>query len=91
MPLGGAKATRLPRPAQPCTPARAGATIGYLPQEPQLPDGATVLQAVLQSDSAVTKAVQAYQRALHASAERGGAANKVGAYACARCLGRRAV
>eukprot|EP00983_Pelagomonas_calceolata_P023252 732728-Pelagomonas_calceolata.AAC.5 len=55
----------------------AGANIGYLPQEPQLPEGATVLQAVLQSDNAVTKAVQQYQNALQASVVKGGQANKV--------------
>ncbi|GAX75302.1 hypothetical protein CEUSTIGMA_g2747.t1 [Chlamydomonas eustigma] len=41
-----------------------GAAVGYLPQDPQLPEEATVLQAVLQSDSAVARAVQAYERAL---------------------------
>lgn len=97
-----------------------GAKIGYLPQDPHLPEGTTVLQAVLQSDNAgallcllicicfvsmkrcgdgaavkqcrkfvcaslqrltyhltVTKAVQEYQNALQASAEKGGKANKV--------------
>ncbi|KAF5829440.1 P-loop containing nucleoside triphosphate hydrolase protein [Dunaliella salina] len=53
-----------------------GANIGYLPQEPHLPEGATVLEAVLQSDNAVTKAVQQYQNALQASAAKGGRANK---------------
>ncbi|GIL85565.1 hypothetical protein Vretifemale_14058 [Volvox reticuliferus] len=41
-----------------------GARVGFLAQEPPLPPGVTVLQAVLQSDSDMAKAVQEYQRAL---------------------------
>ncbi|KAG2438575.1 hypothetical protein HXX76_005125 [Chlamydomonas incerta] len=41
-----------------------GARVGFLPQEPPLPVGVSVLQAVLQSDSDMARAVQEYQRAL---------------------------
>ncbi|EFJ52913.1 hypothetical protein VOLCADRAFT_86383 [Volvox carteri f. nagariensis] len=41
-----------------------GARVGFLAQEPPLPAGVTVLQAVLQSDSDMARAVQEYQRAL---------------------------
>lgn len=51
--------------------------MGYLPQDPPLPEGATVLEAVLTSDSAVAKAVQGYEAALRASAVTGGAITKV--------------
>lgn len=46
-----------------------GAKIGYLMQEPVMNESHSVLQAVLQSDSAVAKAVQAYQRAVASSSE----------------------
>ena len=52
-----------------CLPPRS-----YLPQDPQLPEEATVLQAVLQSDSAAARAVQSYERAL---ATAGGGVTKV--------------
>lgn len=39
-------------------------TIGYLPQEPVLPAGRTVLQAVLESDNPVMQAVRSYEEAL---------------------------
>ncbi|GLC41037.1 hypothetical protein PLESTB_000950000 [Pleodorina starrii] len=51
-----------------------GARVGFLAQEPPLPAGVSVLQAVLQSDSQLTRAVQEYQRAL-ATAD-GGAVTK---------------
>ncbi|MEW5303767.1 MAG: hypothetical protein WDW36_006426 [Sanguina aurantia] len=41
-----------------------GAKIGYLPQDPPLPPGKTVLQAVLSGDSDMAKACIAYQDAL---------------------------
>ncbi|PNW81895.1 hypothetical protein CHLRE_06g265100v5 [Chlamydomonas reinhardtii] len=41
-----------------------GARVGFLPQEPPLPAGVSVLQAVLQSDSDMARAVQEYQNAL---------------------------
>lgn len=41
-----------------------GASIGYLAQDPNLPDDMIVLQAVLQADSDMTRACQEYQRAL---------------------------
>jgi ATP-binding cassette subfamily F protein uup len=44
-----------------------GAKIGYLMQEPVMNETHTVLQAVLQSDSAVARAVQAYQKAVASS------------------------
>ncbi|KAL6746405.1 P-loop containing nucleoside triphosphate hydrolase protein [Haematococcus lacustris] len=53
-----------------------GATVGYLPQDPPLPQGATVLQAVLQSDSVVARTVQQYQQALAASEAASGKVTK---------------
>eukprot|EP00798_Chlamydomonas_sp_ICE-L_P006245 gene6245-2869_t len=44
-----------------------GANIAYLAQEPVMPEGATVLQAVLQSDSMVAKTVQNYQKAIESA------------------------
>lgn len=44
-----------------------GAKVGYLMQEPKMNESHTVLQAVLQSDSAVAKAVQSYQKAVASS------------------------
>ena len=49
----------------------------YLPQDPQLPEEATVLQAVLQSDSAAARAVQSYEKALSTA---GGGVTKVYMY-----------
>ena len=48
--------------------------VRYLPQDPQLPEEATVLQAVLQSDSAAARAVQSYEKALSTA---GGGVTKV--------------
>ncbi|KAG1674033.1 hypothetical protein FOA52_000339 [Chlamydomonas sp. UWO 241] len=48
-----------------------GAAIGYLPQEPTMDETATVLQSVLQGDSAVARAVQAYQKALETAGDSG--------------------
>ena len=46
-------------PADPADPGVPGAPfLRYLPQDPVLPEDATVLQAVLQSESALAKAVQ---------------------------------
>lgn len=75
MQLAQQKGTR--SSTRPHAPTRAGATIGYLAQDPALPQGCTVLQAVLQSDSAVARAVQQYQATLRSSARGGEGANKV--------------
>ncbi|KAG2502161.1 hypothetical protein HYH03_000648 [Edaphochlamys debaryana] len=44
-----------------------GARVGFLAQEPALPPGVSVLQAVLQSDSEMARAVQEYERAVHSA------------------------
>lgn len=41
-----------------------GMRVGYLAQDPELPPGRTVLEAVLSSDSDMARAVQQYQKAL---------------------------
>ncbi len=69
--------------------AHAGVSVGYLPQDPPLPENATVLEAVLAAESAVGRAVRGYAEALRESEAKGGVITKVRAEVGRTCTRRQ--